>query len=202
VGRPKLQRQYTPPRSLGAQLREEADRLLYAKLVWADIPEYPGYQASKCGQIARVAPAKTHATPRILKQTISDKGYCFCRLIRNGIKCKPAVHRLVLMAWAGPSPSGKHHGCHNDGIPANNHINNLRWDTCKNNCNDRKKHGTTLDGPKNGRARLSWEEVRELRKEYAEGGVSIASLSRKSGIAYSQIREILRKESWWPDAQI
>lgn len=52
-----------------------------------------------------------------------------------------AVHRLVLTAFNGPCPDGME-GCHNDGNPANNHIDNLRWDTRSNNAYDKGLHGT------------------------------------------------------------
>lgn len=50
------------------------------------------------------------------------------------------VHRLVLEAFVGPCPSGCE-GCHYDGNPANNIVSNLRWDTTKNNCLDKRRHG-------------------------------------------------------------
>lgn len=38
------------------------------------------------------------------------------------------VHRLVLDAFVGPCPDGME-GCHNNGNPADNRVENLRWDT-------------------------------------------------------------------------
>lgn len=53
------------------------------------------------------------------------------------------VHHLVLEAFVGPRPPGCE-GCHNDGNPANNRVENLRWDTSLSNSNDRYEHGTAF----------------------------------------------------------
>jgi hypothetical protein len=50
------------------------------------------------------------------------------------------IHTLVLEAFAGPRPEGME-GCHNDGNPTNNHIDNLRWDTRSANNQDTLRHG-------------------------------------------------------------
>jgi HNH endonuclease len=51
------------------------------------------------------------------------------------------IHRLVLEAFVGPCPPGLI-CCHNDGEPANNRVENLRWDTYQANENDKFRHGT------------------------------------------------------------
>jgi hypothetical protein len=181
--------------------RYRQDQETYLKLVWKPIRGFPGYAASMCGQIARIAPAKTHPTPRILKQRKTAQGYYRCKLLQGSTKKDVFVHRLVLLAWVGFPPFAEYQGCHNDGNPTNNHYTNLRWDTCKGNLSDRIKHGTTLDADRNGRAKLTWDQVRSMRNDFAQGGHTVAHLSRKYQIAYSQASEIIRKESWWPDGQ-
>ena len=56
-------------------------------------------------------------------------------------------------------------GCHNDGNALNNNLNNLRWDTPKNNHADKVKHGTTNRGERCGTAKLTLEQVRAIRKD-------------------------------------
>lgn len=46
----------------------------------------------------------------------------------DGEKKTLYVHRMVLETFTGPCPPGME-GCHNDGNPANNTVENLRWDT-------------------------------------------------------------------------
>jgi hypothetical protein len=50
------------------------------------------------------------------------------------------IHHLVLEAFVGERPSGTE-ACHNDGNSANNRLDNLRWDTHKNNMKDADRHG-------------------------------------------------------------
>lgn len=84
------------------------------------------------------------------------------------------VHRLVLEAFCGPAPSGMI-GCHNDGNPANNVLENLRWDTPKGNAADMHKHGTVMHGTRNHRTKVDEETVlrmMELLKDHAPKQVS------------------------------
>lgn len=69
-------------------------------------------------------------------------GYRVIKLRDNHRIAHKAIHVLVLMAFRGLRPSDNHQGCHNDGKPRNNRLDNLRWDTVAANQADRKKHGT------------------------------------------------------------
>jgi hypothetical protein len=80
------------------------------------------------------------------------------------------VHRLVLEAFVGPAPAGTE-GCHQDGVVHNNRLDNLRWDTHRENMADIFRHGRTT-APKNpargashGMARLTADKVRQIRAE-------------------------------------
>jgi hypothetical protein len=76
---------------------------------------------------------------RILKQHPRDTGHMTVGL-RSPARTAH-VHHLVLEAFAGPRPPGLW-GCHNDGVAANNHVSNLRWDTPQSNVHDTIRHGT------------------------------------------------------------
>lgn len=73
--------------------------------------------------------------------TTSPDGYRLLRLRDNGRKANVGIHRLVLEAFVGPCPEG-HHACHNNGVPDDNRLINLRWGSISSNMQDRKKHGT------------------------------------------------------------
>jgi len=71
------------------------------------------------------------------------------------------VHRLVLEAFKGRQQEGMQ-ACHNDGNPLNNAIENLRWDTPKNNSADKIKHGTSGLGQNNAMAKITDIQAKEI----------------------------------------
>jgi hypothetical protein len=124
---------------------------------WRDVIGFEDlYEVSNHGQI------RSKKTNAIKKLTFSKKeNRPYLGLWKNNkVKiCKP--HRLVLEAFVGKCPKGLE-GCHNDGNTLNNHINNLRWDTPKNNHADKVRHGTTNRGERCGTAKLTLEQVRAI----------------------------------------
>jgi hypothetical protein len=80
---------------------------------------------------------------RLLKVSPLPTGHLYVNLCRNGKATSTYVHRMVLEAFVGPSPSD-HEGCHWDGDPSNNHLDNLRWGTRSDNVQDAIRHGTYL----------------------------------------------------------
>lgn len=168
---------------------------------WRPIPGAPDYEASDLGRVrsnARML-GKTirgkRCRPflfrgRVLRQSLSStrggrKPYCQVRIILNGgWKCV-RVHRLVLMAFVGPCPPGME-GCHNDGSTTNSHLANLRWDTPVANRHDRKKHGTDTDPPlrfgsDHHMVKLSFDDVREIWRLYAEEGLTLKLIAKRFG---------------------
>jgi hypothetical protein len=151
---------------------------------WRDVVGYAGiYEVSNFGNV------RTYKTHAIKKQTVKDgDNRPYLGLWKNNKQkiCRP--HKLVMEAFVGMRPKGME-CCHNDGNPQNNHLNNLRWDTPKNNQADRVKHGTTNRGEQCGTAKLTLEQVRAIRQDdrlqriiAAEYGVKDNTISRiKSG---------------------
>jgi hypothetical protein len=74
-------------------------------------------------------------------------GHIAVTLWREGKPTNRLVHQLVAEAFIGPRPFGMH-VCHNDGIPDNNHVSNLRIDTPAANAADKVIHGTNRGRPK------------------------------------------------------
>ncbi|MDE2095639.1 MAG: HNH endonuclease [Patescibacteria group bacterium] len=113
--------------------------------VWRDIPGYEGwYQASNLGRIKRTVdkrdgkrivhekilkPWKTKRKGKIRNLQIS--------LSKEGKKQVFSVHHLILLTFIGPCPIG-YEGCHNNSIPTDNRVVNLRWDNHINNCKDKR----------------------------------------------------------------
>lgn len=117
---------------------------------WRDVPGFEGiYQVSNQGQVRsldrivydRRRPNGFVRKGVLLSPALQKFGHFRIRLQHRGRKKAYGVHQLVLMAFVGPCPPGLQ-CCHNDGNPANNRVENLRWDTPLSNSRDAVKHGS------------------------------------------------------------
>lgn len=91
------------------------------------------YQVSDNGEIHSLLQKKV-LTPRR-----NRAGYLTVLLSQGGRSKRVYVHRVVLEAFVGPCPEGME-TCHNNGNPADNHLENLRWDTHAANEADKRLH--------------------------------------------------------------
>jgi hypothetical protein len=105
------------------------------------------------------------------------------------------THRLVLLAFVGPCPEGLE-GCHNDGDPSNNRLDNLRWDTRESNMADQIKHGVTTRGVKQWKAKLTAQRVREIRAAYANGQ-SCREIAINYGVVTKTIFDVVHRHTWF-----
>lgn len=120
---------------------------------WLPVVGYHGfYEVSDWGQVRSVSRQTRgpfgvrRLKGRVLKQCLHERrGHRQVKLHVDGLGRTRKVHQLVLEAFVGPRPEGMH-GCHNDGVVANNHLGNLRWDTPASNCLDMVLHGTHNKG--------------------------------------------------------
>ncbi len=103
------------------------------------------------------------------------------------------VHHLILLAFVGPRPEGME-CCHYDG----NAVDNLRWDTRSANNQDKKRHGTSVSrrGEKTGTARATDAVVRQIRAEYAAGGVLMRELATKYDLSKTTVVNIINRQLW------
>jgi len=115
---------------------------------WLPIPGFEGsYEVSDYGgvrsldrTIQRSDGLIVRLEGRMLAIHIHN-GYPTIRLAHGNRRLTFGVHRLVLLAFVGPSPDGME-ACHNDGDRSNNVLSNLRWDSRSENNKDRIRHGT------------------------------------------------------------
>lgn len=135
---------------------------------WRPIAEFPGYEVSSLGRVRSWLPWPKHARnpvlPRLTRmQERKDDGYVSVPMVRRGKRCARYLHRLVLEAFVGPCPPGME-GRHLDGVRANCALWNLAWGTKLENAADRERHGNTLRGERNPRAKLTEPKVRSILK--------------------------------------
>lgn len=124
-------------------------------LHWLSVPEYEGlYEVNDHGEarsldrvVTEVTGKKRRHRGRTLKPTILANGYHYIDFNLGGMQQRIAVHRLVLLVFVGPPPPGTE-GCHGDGDPSNNHVDNLRWGTRSSNMLDAVRHGRNRNAAK------------------------------------------------------
>ena len=118
-------------------------------------------------------------------------GYIAVNLTTKGKRIQKHIHIMVLESFVGERPI-KHDGCHNDGNKKNCKLENLRWDTRKNNHKDKIKHGTHLLGEKIGTSKISIKQATFIKNSNLTG----VELSKMFNLSQSQIGRIKRGESW------
>lgn len=107
---------------------------------WLTAPGMLGdYEVSNLGRLRRSTPGKNTHPGRIQALGLHGKyGHLF--IVRNGESGKKEkfyIHRLVALAFIGPSPSPEHTQVrHIDGNASNNTVANLAWSTPAENMRD------------------------------------------------------------------
>lgn len=161
------------------------------------VPGFPGYLVGNDGSVW--SSWKQHhdlrgrivwfLTPsfRKLSPTLCQ-GYHIVCFRRDGATHRKPVHRLVAEMFIGQCPVGME-VCHDDGTRNNNYVQNLRYDTRKNNLADRERHGTAQKGEKNPSAKLSDAQADEIRRG-RKLGESLKSLALQFLVRESTISRI------------
>jgi len=86
--------------------------------------------------------------------------------------------------------------CHSCDNPACVNPAHLFLGTMKDNMEDAVKKGRTAVGVMNGKAKLTEDEVQEIRARYEAAGFTQKQLARRYGVTQQCIHFILRHESW------
>ena len=104
------------------------------------------------------------------------------------------AHRASYMLFKGPIPEGKlvRHTCDNRACVNPAH---LKLGTQVDNMNDCKERRRTAKGERVYGARLTADQVRELRRRYAEGEKQV-DLAAAFGIIQPTVSQIVRRKTW------
>lgn len=105
-----------------------------------------------------------------------------------------AANRWLCEQEYGPPPTDKHesaHGCGNAWCMNRKH---LRWATSKENHADKIIHGTVARGARCGSARLTEDQVREIRRLHRT--VSQTKIAEAFGIAHQTVSSIVHRQTW------
>lgn len=165
---------------------------------WRPVIGFEGlYEISDLGSI-RSVPRRSRNNVRLggyLKgEILSRIPYMRVTLFKDGVRHRSSIHRLVYEAFRGPIPRGMC-VCHNDGDPGNNQIYNLRLDTQSGNLADRNDHGTNIVGERNGRAKVTEDQVREMHRRHA-AGETIYRIAKDYPIDRTGVNGIILGYTW------
>ena len=178
--------------------------------IWLGVVGLEGrYEVSDFGRI--------RSLPRLVKNRyglVNYKGYKYLKPYPSGIKnsrgsyhlhlrlydenlkvLHKTIHRLVLEAFVGPCPDGMQ-CCHNDGDPTNNHVENLRWDTAKENMKDRERHGRHDKGSSSVKAKLTESDIPVIRRLLMRPDRSMNAIAVRYKVNVATIRDIRDGKTW------
>ncbi len=135
-----------------------------------------------------------------LKYSINRRGYAMVKLYPE-VKTI-SVHRLVAETFI-PNPEGLPQVNHIDGDKLNNSVDNLEWCSNADNFAHANEIGlisyeTRPRGAGHGRAKITDEDVIEMRRRYVpgckyDGG---AAMAREYGLDSSTVNDIVNRRRW------
>jgi HNH endonuclease/NUMOD4 motif len=163
---------------------------------WRPITGLEGrYEVSDRGRVRslRNNRGRPRTIPYVRRLHRGAGGYAEIIVLVAGRSVHFLVHRLVLEAFDCPCPDGME-CAHLNGDKNDNHLGNLRWATPKENAADRDRHGTTARGIRGGQARLTEDQVVEIRRRAPRATVS--QLSREYGISCPSINAVIHGRTW------
>lgn len=121
----------------------------------------------------------------------NPNGYGEIKLMYRATRCS----RTAYETWVGPIPDGYvvRHKCDNPPCINPDH---LEVGTARDNTQDMIRRGRDgIRGPRNGRTKLSTQQVDEIRREYEAGGVSQYALADTYGVTQATISKIVLRKA-------
>lgn len=103
------------------------------------------------------------------------------------------AHRLMCEMAHGPAPNATAQATHLCGVKACVNPSHLRWATQVENEHDKHRHGTWFSRISN--ARLTEDDVRNMRRMYADGKPPHV-ISKETGVPKSTVLKVVRRYTW------
>lgn len=179
---------------------------------WRTVVGYPDYSISNLGRVRRDTPGRLlkAVVGRILTPSPNPYGYLTVSLCLGPIVRTKPIHRLVVLAFLGPSPEGKPHANHIDGVKTNNCLDNLEYCSPAENQRHAARLGLLASGDRSGSrkhpesrprgeshgcSKLKEWQVREIRRRRAIGESSV-KLGQEFGVAKITVLRIGKRMIW------
>lgn len=166
-----------------------------------DIPGFPGYRIGSDGSVwscmgLGCRPKPTGKWKRLTPARSKDRHL----LVSLGRGNKFWVHQLVAMTFIGPRPIWKE-VLHRDGDGFNCSLDNLRYGTRKENCQDTVRHGRCnfqtrpIRGSRHGNAVLNEAAALKIRAA-ALSGRKLSDIATQFGVSISTVSLIKNNKLW------
>ncbi len=164
----------------------------WKKLHFKDIHPLEKYEISNYG---RIKSFKINPRGRIIKIP-EIKGYkaMVFKTIKNKSITK-YVHKLVAEHFIQRDSELQKYVIHIDYNKKNNHVSNLRWVT-RSTMFAHQRINPNYTRKKIRNAKLSLEEVKEIKKRLKEKGVKYSIIAREFGITHTQLNRIRQGINW------
>lgn len=170
---------------------------------WRIIPSFPLYEASTQGRIRRVGRGMGATPGRVLRPATGPSGYQHLNLgDGHGNARTVSMHVAVAQAWLGPRPGPEFEVDHIDNNRENNRVDNLQYVTkSRNNAlavsRGRRHSGFVVcRGEENPKAKLTAEQVAEIRRRYRFGVYGAPRLAREYGVTHQTISAVVNRRIW------
>ncbi|AGQ74983.1 endodeoxyribonuclease [Salmonella enterica subsp. enterica serovar Lubbock] len=162
-----------------------------------DIAGYEGkYAVTTDGRVyshSRVDDGGKLRKGRWLKPNVDGYGYLQVSLYSEGVAKKHKVHRLVAETFIDNKKLCPQVN-HKNGIKTDNNVSNLEWVTAQQNILHAFSNSLmSSKGEKNGRAKLTMDQVKEIRdcKSMTKTGIA-----KQYGVSTATISCIVNNKSW------
>lgn len=162
---------------------------------WKPCPGFEdSYSVSNWGRVRRDAPGSGTRAGRIKRSATDASGRKTVVLYRHRRAHPSTVHKLVALAFLGSKPSEAYEVAHENGDATDNRVENLRWSTHAENEGDKLLHGTSNRGKRNGRAKLTEQDVLAIRAKVA--GRPQKEVAEMFGVHQVTVSRIVRRIDW------
>jgi len=166
--------------------------------VWKDVVGYKDlYEVSNKGHVRsknRLDYSGNYRKGRSM--SLVKQRYIHTTLGKDGVRTTYNVHRLVAESFI-PNLDNKPFVNHKDGNKWNNKCENLEWITASDNSKHAYETGLiSHKGEKHNLAKLSTEDVLEIRRLYEEDGLTLAQIASLYDVCFQHVGGIINKKKW------
>ena len=127
--------------------------------IWKEIEGFDNYKISNLGRVKNIK------FDRLVKPLLDNRGYIMVNLYKDGKMKRLSLHRLIAIAFI-PNPDNKPCIDHINTDRSDNHIDNLRWVTQKENHNNPL---SLMNHSKASKGRTISEEQKKNQSEKMKG---------------------------------